>query len=157
MTPILDDKSYETHNDIICNSIGSNSPNISHHNSSTPTITDLAYKYLFDGLKSLQEYSNNQDLRIMQLKQDLRCSNITIKEQNHELNDLRSLLHICKSASTKHPNEFARQENSLHNTCDHLITFLHRAETKHQDKTFITASLRITSLKNQVSPLKKDI
>ena len=59
--------------------------------------------------------------------------------------------------SIEHPNEFARQENSLHNTYDQLITFLHRAETKYQDKTFITALLRITSLKNQVSPLKKDI
>ena len=43
VTPILDNKSYETHNDIFCNSISSNSPNISHYNSSTTTVTDLAY------------------------------------------------------------------------------------------------------------------
>ena len=167
VTPSLSqlyDKSYVTHKATICNSISSNTPNFQEHNTSTNTIADLAHKYLFGGLKSLQEYSNNQDLQIMQLEHDLRCKNITIKEQNHEPNNLRSLLHIYKSASIEHPSEFARQENSLYNTCDHLITFLYRAETKHQDKTIITALLgisplknQVTLLKNQVSSLKKDI
>ena len=90
-------------------------------NKSTTTITDLARKHLFDGLKSLQEHAACQDLSVKELEQHLQLKNYVIVDLQLQLQNMLSTINTHESASSTDPEDILCPD-SLHQTNECLLS-----------------------------------